>query len=67
MSGTRPEVLQQALDNIKNTYGQNGRMAEPMWKNVADALLFAGTIKSVPPVSEGTLWTNRYLVNIPPR
>lgn len=63
-----PNVIDPAIDQLKNTFAPDGRMNADLWKGPIEAFLFSGAIKQAPAsTAEGTIWTNKYLVNVPKR
>lgn len=67
LSSIAPNILDPSVDQMRSSYGAGAPMTEQMWKNPIEVYVFSGAIKQPLPTAEGTLWTNRYLVNIPPR
>ena len=60
-------VVSYAMRNARSAFGRDARMTEAMWRNAADVHRFAGVLTRPAPTGQGGLWTNQYLVNVPPR
>lgn len=65
---TNPQALDLVLDQeAKIVFGADGRMSEDMWKNTVTVFKTSGAVKDVPTTAEGTMWSNKFLVNVAKR
>ncbi len=64
-SETEPELVELAIGSMKGAFSADARMTEEQWSNAAEVFRFAGVMDTVPPLAEGTFWTNRYLAGGP--
>ncbi len=63
----KPSVLDLALAHARPAFSQDARMTEEMWRNTIEVYRATGTVSSEIPPAEGTYWTNKYLVDVPPQ
>ena len=54
-----------ALADMRSTLVPDAKMTEARWKNVIDIYRELGIITAPIPPTDGTIWTNKYLVDIP--
>src|SRR5437868_5132098 len=63
----KPSVLDLSLAHAKPAFGQDALMTETMWRNTIEVYRATGTVSSEISPAEGTYWTNKYLVDVPPK